>query len=915
MPFSFDALGTLLSSVQKYFTSTVPQATLYPLAITLVLLGAIAQFSLGWTGLQFVWGKSSILGQMVFIGAGVLGFLFLAYALSTFQSTIERLFQGQWHPRLVKIAGRLARHQDRWSELAHTIESLHQLHGAVDRLSAAVRAAGYATAPAHAFRAGHTLNRYAIATARDVTPVPIDSASRTADAAEVLTGTQEFQDALVVSPIPAGALIPASSVCTGPDATWIAGMAMLPIPLLRDRVPRDLAAGDVIELFNRHMPDSTRQLLNPGGSRVMHIEDSPASTSPLGREEVLIVTIAVPPEHIADFLPLDRSHLVATLRSIPPQALPVDGVLRTRRWLETQRLHPVDHPDRAWEPEPGQGADVVYSFDTRSAEPIALGTVYPLESVAGGWIVALPCAAALRLGGRTVLSTPPDSGGEPAVTIPVPVRPPAGSLSPRVTAVLRCTDGRYLVLFDCPRGERNEGDQTVLVAKKILDDNRCSRRETAWAFNLGPRPETWRIWANARKIVIDWSKDDEPSKDVRVATLPLGTVVRVIVAPAKDAVVPTEQRVREKRRRRGRTSGDVTIGDGESANSLERTFDPSLHTREMTGLLFARSDKKLILIIPSDALIAPTDSHVPTSGWVLRWLVPYEQPAHLLTRLEAYISETRKWEHAVRTCATARLGVTDPPNFVAASRALSLLQMVYQFPESRDDSKGFKEHLQYWHEYLRTLLHNASRETFYRYDQALKHFHLYYPRDASALASTAVGNIQRAVDAYCRWMYGLDAVLVLPRLAATLEGDALTSFQSAKQQLDFLEWSYICSLVVAVFGGGMAIAGRKPDLALLIWFLLPLALWVIYKSVINAALGYADTLRLTVDFQRAHVLSKLGFDQNLAGPIDSQKEKQLWDAIWQWWELGRSPTSYTLVADPPAPSPPSQGAGERRAGT
>lgn len=206
-----------------------------------------------------------------------------------------------------------------------------------------------------------------------------------------------------------------------------------------------------------------------------------------------------------------------------------------------------------------------------------------------------------------------------------------------------------------------------------------------------------------------------------------------------------------------------------------------------------------------------------------------------------------------------------------------------------------KEVNDYRNKWIR-LLQDAFKEIEYRIDQNQKAFSLYYPSSIEKVASTPIGNVFQAVDSYCDDLYGLDTVLVLPRLQTVMTQSTRDLLTKAHDQLALFEWLYLGSIFTGVVGTILSATTHHYFLALLLWLLtLPLAQLIFYPPAFMAALDYAAALRLTFDRERGKVISMVGF--SLSSPIDQEQEKALWKQIQQWWVYGTPPGNYTLTME------------------
>ena len=229
--------------------------------------------------------------------------------------------------------------------------------------------------------------------------------------------------------------------------------------------------------------------------------------------------------------------------------------------------------------------------------------------------------------------------------------------------------------------------------------------------------------------------------------------------------------------------------------------------------------------------------------------------------------------------------------------ALVLLDLI-RHPE--EVSATHKPDLHAWHNRIdacRTkLMHILKKkltEIEYKLDQRHKWFQLYYPATEPAIAPTALGNVIRAVDSYCKNMYGLDTALVLPRLQAVMEKDTRHQLSTAHDQLALIEWMLLAITVIFCFGTLLAVSTLHYYFAIMLWLLLIPGWFVLQKAALAAALDYATVLRLAFERERGKVINKLGFSL----PKNLDEEKALWERVEQWWNYGKPPGNYTINSD------------------
>ncbi|MET8243739.1 hypothetical protein ABZV31_04455 [Streptomyces sp. NPDC005202] len=169
------------------------------------------------------------------------------------------------------------------------------------------------------------------------------------------------------------------------------------------------------------------------------------------------------------------------------------------------------------------------------------------------------------------------------------------------------------------------------------------------------------------------------------------------------------------------------------------------------------------------------------------------------------------------------------------------------------------------------------------------------PRLAEGCLPTALGNRLRAAEYYPLERYGIDAVVVWPRLYPLLPPEATGRVAAARTALDgsvsLLALSAAFGTVwppaLLIRGGHVPLAG----LTLLAW---PVA-WAAHRAALQAAAAYGQEVKVVFDLHRHTLLRHLG----LGVPADLAGERRLWDDLAQFY-LRNVP----LAATGGAPAPP-----------
>lgn len=182
---------------------------------------------------------------------------------------------------------------------------------------------------------------------------------------------------------------------------------------------------------------------------------------------------------------------------------------------------------------------------------------------------------------------------------------------------------------------------------------------------------------------------------------------------------------------------------------------------------------------------------------------------------------------------------------------------------------------------------------------------LYYgfPQREADVSPTELGNLLRAVEDYARTRYGLDLVLVWPRLYKVLPTEAASSIASAKAEI---ELQLVTTALSLTFGIGLSVALSvlHAPAALLcgwLWGCVAVA-FLSYRSAVASTLAYGDEIRSALDLHRRGLLAAA---QTGAG-LGDHDERTQWELLMRLWysglpiEVERAPAGPTAA---PAPGP------------
>ncbi|GAA1719227.1 hypothetical protein GCM10009745_80240 [Kribbella yunnanensis] len=143
---------------------------------------------------------------------------------------------------------------------------------------------------------------------------------------------------------------------------------------------------------------------------------------------------------------------------------------------------------------------------------------------------------------------------------------------------------------------------------------------------------------------------------------------------------------------------------------------------------------------------------------------------------------------------------------------------------------------------------------------------------------TALGNHLRAAEFYPLERYGIDAVVIWPRLLPLLAPEAIARVNAARTALDTTvtllglatAFGAVWPLVLLASGSGALAA-----LPLLAW---PMA-WCAHRASLQAATAFGQEVAVVFDLYR----HKLPHHLELVVPADPDEERRMWDDLGQFY--------------------------------
>ena len=155
------------------------------------------------------------------------------------------------------------------------------------------------------------------------------------------------------------------------------------------------------------------------------------------------------------------------------------------------------------------------------------------------------------------------------------------------------------------------------------------------------------------------------------------------------------------------------------------------------------------------------------------------------------------------------------------------------------------------------------------------------------LMPTRLGNLYKAAELYPYARYGMDSVIIWPRLREVLPDKIVERLQEVKTAVDFLLLFSALSIVFSLLAVPYLWArGAQAWLVLTCASGLPLG-WLSYRAALSPAQAYAELLKIVFDLHRKALLKALG----LRAPVTLSQEQALWRDISDFIFRGIPPAS------------------------
>lgn len=178
-----------------------------------------------------------------------------------------------------------------------------------------------------------------------------------------------------------------------------------------------------------------------------------------------------------------------------------------------------------------------------------------------------------------------------------------------------------------------------------------------------------------------------------------------------------------------------------------------------------------------------------------------------------------------------------------------------------------------WHRRQREKLVTASQSThepstglIVQMATAARQLRRFYPAP-DRLLPTMLGNVLRAAEEKGEQRYGLDTVVIWPRLYHVLPEELQQSVADQRNQLDIATRLCVVFILAAIVSAALLYRHGWWNLAESIAVALA---WMSYRSAIAAALAFGESIQVAIDLHRFDMLKAL----HLPAPADRDAERK-----------------------------------------
>lgn len=201
--------------------------------------------------------------------------------------------------------------------------------------------------------------------------------------------------------------------------------------------------------------------------------------------------------------------------------------------------------------------------------------------------------------------------------------------------------------------------------------------------------------------------------------------------------------------------------------------------------------------------------------------------------------------------------------------------------------------------------HLARQATLGTDAAAFARWHADYPLRSASVMPTRLGNILRAAECHALDRYGINAIVVWPRLYLLVPDSFTAAMAAAKTPFDLMA-------VIGVLAAAFTVAGTTVAAVMLPWYVALactagglLVCGLAYEGAVQAARPYAQLIRAAFDVHRGLLLDAIG----LRRPRTYSEELGQWQQLSHLWLQGvpEGPTGAARLGYPGLPEAEQQG--------
>ena len=159
---------------------------------------------------------------------------------------------------------------------------------------------------------------------------------------------------------------------------------------------------------------------------------------------------------------------------------------------------------------------------------------------------------------------------------------------------------------------------------------------------------------------------------------------------------------------------------------------------------------------------------------------------------------------------------------------------------------------------------------------------MYYPYDREELLPTSFGNIFRAFESYPTIRYGIDSIIIWPRLINVIPSDFSDSLEKANNSIVFF---LVSSTFAFIFGSEyLAIGISKFHLPInsYYYFIFSALFFILsysfYRMSLKAALNFGEVYKSCFDLFRSNLIESFGINFRLS----LKEERKFWEKLRQF---------------------------------